>query len=215
MSLSYHHLGLVDVSIHAIMVHRLLAQLVLLVPLWHDSKVLGRPPAVESVLGLRILNQPIDRPLKMLVLGQIDLFRLCGLHLLLQPLRVVCGNRYAAGVLEGALDHLSCRATLLNLELTMASLTPSDKRKYSYMQKRIKFTCQSKKKTIKIWKLYTEFTENIFTTTSWKEPWLAYCLSIQWVHERAASRQPPTGTMLGYNNWQKVPIFVLTQLRCP
>jgi hypothetical protein len=43
-----------------------------------------------------------------LVLGLIDLFHLRGLHLLLQHLRVVCNNRYAAGMLESELDHLPC-----------------------------------------------------------------------------------------------------------
>jgi hypothetical protein len=38
---------------------------------------------------------------------------------------------------------------LLNTWLALASLTPSAKQKCSCMQKRIKFTCQSKK-TIKI-----------------------------------------------------------------
>jgi hypothetical protein len=36
-------------------------------------------------------------------------------------------------------------ATLLNTRLASTSLTPSVKRKCSYMQKRIKFVCQSKK----------------------------------------------------------------------
>jgi hypothetical protein len=73
-----------------------------------DSKVLGHPLATEPVPGLQILNQPIDHPLKVLVLGQVDHVCLCGLHLLLQHLRVECGHRYAACVLEGVLDHLSC-----------------------------------------------------------------------------------------------------------
>jgi hypothetical protein len=63
---------------------------------------------VELVPGIRILNQPIDRPLKVLVLGQLNLFHLHGLHLLLQHLCVVCGNRYTAGMLEGVLDNLVC-----------------------------------------------------------------------------------------------------------
>jgi hypothetical protein len=105
MNLLYHHLGLANVSVHTVEVHRLLAQLVLL---RHSSKVLGRSPPVESFPGLRIVNQPIDRLVKVLVLGQIDLFHLCGLHLLLQHLRVVCGNRYIVDVLEGIIDHLLC-----------------------------------------------------------------------------------------------------------
>jgi hypothetical protein len=43
-----------------------------------------------------------------LVVGQIDPFHLRGPHLLLQHLHVVCGNKYAAGMLEGVLHHISC-----------------------------------------------------------------------------------------------------------
>jgi hypothetical protein len=62
MSLYYHSLCLVDVSIRAIVVHRGLALPVLLVPLRHGSKLIGRQVAAEPVLGLWILNQPIDQP---------------------------------------------------------------------------------------------------------------------------------------------------------
>jgi hypothetical protein len=41
--------------------------------------------------------------LKVLVLGQVDPFHLRGLYLLLHHLRVVCGNIYATGMLEGIL----------------------------------------------------------------------------------------------------------------
>jgi hypothetical protein len=108
MKPSYHPLGLADVSVRVVAVHQLLTQLVLSVPFRHNSKVLGCPPVAEPVTDLRILNQPIDCPLKVLVLGQIEPFHLRGLHLLLQHMRVVYGNRYAAGMLEGVLDHLSC-----------------------------------------------------------------------------------------------------------
>jgi hypothetical protein len=87
----------VDVSVHAVVVHQLLAY-----------PILGHPLAKELVSGLWILNQPIDYPLKVLVLGQVDSFHLCGLHLLLQHMRVVCGNKYAMSMLEGILDHLPC-----------------------------------------------------------------------------------------------------------
>jgi hypothetical protein len=60
MSLSYHPLRLVDVSIRAIVVHQGLALLVHAVPLWHGSKLIGRPVVAEPVPGLQILNQPID-----------------------------------------------------------------------------------------------------------------------------------------------------------
>jgi hypothetical protein len=108
MSLSYHPLGLAYVSVCVVAVHRLLAHPILPILLQHGSKLIGCPPATEPVLGLWILNQPIDRPLKVLVSGQLDPFHLCKLHLLLQHLHVECGNIYAAGVLKGILDHLPC-----------------------------------------------------------------------------------------------------------
>jgi hypothetical protein len=97
-----------DVSVRAVAVHRLLAQPILPVLLQHGSKVLRCPPAAVPIPGLWILNQPFDRSLKVLVVGQIDLFHMCGLHLLSQHLRIVCGNRYAACMFEGILDHLPC-----------------------------------------------------------------------------------------------------------
>jgi hypothetical protein len=68
-------------SIRAVAVHQLIAHLVLPVPLQHGSKLVRFPIAVEPVLGLRILHQPIDHPLKVLVLALIDLVDLGGLHL--------------------------------------------------------------------------------------------------------------------------------------
>jgi hypothetical protein len=88
MSLSYHPLHLADVSVHAVAVHQLLAHLVVPFSLRHSSKLVRCPPAIEPVPDLRILNQPIDRSLKMLVLGQIDPVNLSGLHLPLQHLHV-------------------------------------------------------------------------------------------------------------------------------
>jgi hypothetical protein len=87
MSLSYHPLRLADMCVHAIAVHRLLAHPVLPILLRHGSKFIRRPLVAQPVPGLRILNQPIDRPLKVLVLGQIDPVDLGGLHLPLQHLR--------------------------------------------------------------------------------------------------------------------------------
>jgi hypothetical protein len=86
MSLFYYPLCLADVFVHAVEVHRELALPVLPVPLRHNSELVGHPVAAEPVLGLWILNQPID-PLKVLLFGQIDLVDLGGLHLLLQHLR--------------------------------------------------------------------------------------------------------------------------------
>jgi hypothetical protein len=62
MILSYHPLRLADVSVHTIAVYRRLALSVLPIPLQHDSKLVGRPIAVEAVPGPQILNQPIDPP---------------------------------------------------------------------------------------------------------------------------------------------------------
>jgi hypothetical protein len=72
--------------VHVIVAHRLLPHLILPVPLQHDSKLVGHPIATEPVACLKILHQPIDVPLKVLLLGQIDLVDLGGLHLLLQHL---------------------------------------------------------------------------------------------------------------------------------
>jgi hypothetical protein len=87
ISLSYHPLRLADVSIRAVAVHRGLALSVHPILLQHGSELVGRQVAVESVPGLRILSQPIDPPLKVLLLGQIDPMDLSGLHLPLQHLR--------------------------------------------------------------------------------------------------------------------------------
>jgi hypothetical protein len=62
MSLSYHPLRLVDVSIHAIVMHRGLALSIQLVLLRHDFELIGCPIAVEPVIGLLVVNQPIDPP---------------------------------------------------------------------------------------------------------------------------------------------------------
>jgi hypothetical protein len=83
MSFSYHPLCLADVSVRAVAVHRFLTHPVLPITLRHSSKMVGRPPAVEPVLGLWILHQPIDVPLKVLFPDQIDPVDLGGFHLLL------------------------------------------------------------------------------------------------------------------------------------
>jgi hypothetical protein len=65
-------------------------------------------PPTHPVPGLRILDQPIDRPLKVLLLGQVAAMHQCGLHPLLQDLHVEHKDRYQASVLDGVLDHLTC-----------------------------------------------------------------------------------------------------------
>jgi hypothetical protein len=62
MSLSYHPLILVDVSVHAVAVHRGHALSVQPISLRHGSELVRRPVAIEPVTGLLILNQPIAPP---------------------------------------------------------------------------------------------------------------------------------------------------------
>jgi hypothetical protein len=64
MSLSYHPLRLVDMSIGGVAVHRGLALPVQPVSIRHGSELVGRPIATEPIPGLRILNQTIDPPLE-------------------------------------------------------------------------------------------------------------------------------------------------------
>jgi hypothetical protein len=87
MSLSYHPLHLADVSIDTVAVHRGLALPVHPVLLRYGSELVGHLVAAEPVPCLWRLNQPIDLPLKVLLLGQIDHVDLARLHLLLQHLR--------------------------------------------------------------------------------------------------------------------------------
>jgi hypothetical protein len=87
MSLSYHHLCLADGVRQRRSGAPRLALPVLPVPLRHGSELVKRLVAIEPIPDLLILNQPID-PLKVLLLGQIDLVDLGGLHLPLQHLRV-------------------------------------------------------------------------------------------------------------------------------
>jgi hypothetical protein len=85
MSLSYHPLHLVDVPVRVVAVHQGLALPVLF---RHGSELVRRPVVVEPVPNLLILNQPVDLPLKVLLLGQIYPVDLGGLHLPLQHLCV-------------------------------------------------------------------------------------------------------------------------------
>jgi hypothetical protein len=85
-NISYQPLGLADVTAHAIVVHRCLALLVVLVPLQEGSELRKHPPLTHHVPGLRIFDEPIDLPLKLLLLGQVDVVHLAGLYWLLQHL---------------------------------------------------------------------------------------------------------------------------------
>jgi hypothetical protein len=117
----YHPLGLADMSILTVAVHQWLAQPILPVLLWDDSEVIGRPPAAQLVLSLWILNQPIDRTMNVLVLGQVDPMRPCGLHLLLQHIHVVNSNRYQACMYADVLDHLSCSVVEHGADIDLAN----------------------------------------------------------------------------------------------
>jgi hypothetical protein len=78
-----------------------------------------------------------------LLLGQVDAMRQRGLQLLLQDLRVEHGDRYQVGVLDGVFDYLT--RSLVEDNVGLSSVTPSAKRKCSYVEERIKITQQSKK----------------------------------------------------------------------
>jgi hypothetical protein len=84
-------------------------------------------------------------------------------------LNVVYGNRYAPGVLEGVLDHLLCSVVEHGAGFGLANSIHQTK--YSCMEKRIKFACQSKKYLkfeiypLKIDTIKT-ITQNIFTTAT-------------------------------------------------
>jgi hypothetical protein len=82
------------VTFRAIVVHQCLAQPVLPVPLQVGFELRGRPPPAQPVSGLWILGQPIDQPLKVQLLGQVDAMRQRGLHLLLQELQCLKPLKY-------------------------------------------------------------------------------------------------------------------------
>jgi hypothetical protein len=107
-SLSYQSLNLADVNVCPVVVHRRLAPSVVPVPLYEGYELRGHPPLAHCVLGLRIFDEPIDLPLKLVLLGQVDVMRLTRLYRLLQHLRVVQCGRYKAGVFDGILYHFSC-----------------------------------------------------------------------------------------------------------
>jgi hypothetical protein len=68
---------------------RWLALSVLPVPHWDGFELHGRPPLAHHVPSLWIFDQPINLPLKLLLLGQVDVLRLIWLYRSLQHLRVV------------------------------------------------------------------------------------------------------------------------------
>jgi hypothetical protein len=82
-------MGLADMTVRPIVVHRHLALLVVPVPLYDGYELRGRPPLAHRIPGLRIFDELIDLPLNVLLHGQVDVVRLAGLYRLLQHLRVV------------------------------------------------------------------------------------------------------------------------------
>ena len=102
---SYHPLSFSDMSICAVAVQPRLALPVPSVPVRDGPKLRRRPPPAQPIPSLRILDQPIDFPLKVLFFSQVEVLRLFGCHWLLQHLRVVVGDRLAPGVFKCVLDH--------------------------------------------------------------------------------------------------------------
>jgi hypothetical protein len=85
-SVSYQPLGLADMTVHPVVVHQWLALSVLSVPLGDGSELRERPPLAHRVPSLRIFDQPINLPLKLLLLGQVDVVCLMWFYRLLQHL---------------------------------------------------------------------------------------------------------------------------------
>jgi hypothetical protein len=88
-SVSYLPLDLADVTVHPVVVHWRLALSLLSVLQWDGFELLGRPPLAHHVPSLWIFEQPINLPLKLLPLGQVDVVHLIWLYRLLQHLWVV------------------------------------------------------------------------------------------------------------------------------
>jgi hypothetical protein len=86
---SYHPMGLADVIVCAVVVHRCLALSVVPVSLREGSELLERPPLAHGIPVLHIPDESINLPKKLMLLGQVDVMRLVGFYHLLQHLRVV------------------------------------------------------------------------------------------------------------------------------
>jgi hypothetical protein len=103
---SNHPLGLADAIIYIVVVHQHLALSVVPIPLWEGSELLACPPLTHRILGPRILNEPIDLPKKVLLLGQVNVMCLVGLYRLLWHLQVVQGSM--VGMFDSILYHFMC-----------------------------------------------------------------------------------------------------------
>jgi hypothetical protein len=84
--ISYQPLGLADVTVRVIVVHQRLAPSVVPIFLREGSELHGRPPLEHRVPSLRIYDESIDLPLKLLLLGQVEIVHLAGFYRLLQHL---------------------------------------------------------------------------------------------------------------------------------
>jgi hypothetical protein len=86
---SYPPLGPVDVTVCPIVVHRHHALLFQPVLLWYGSKLHGHPPLAHRIPSLWIFDYPINLPLKLLLLSQVDVLCLAWLYQLLHHLQGV------------------------------------------------------------------------------------------------------------------------------
>jgi hypothetical protein len=94
-----------------------------------------------------------------MLLSQVDLMWLAGLYRLLQYKEV--DTRQASLMTS----FITLRAALLKTMLAISLLTPSAKRKCSYVQGRIK-SAQHRQKQLKFKNVASRLIQNIFTTMS-------------------------------------------------
>jgi hypothetical protein len=87
--ISYPPLGLADVIVHPVVVHRQLALSVQPVLHWDGSELWWRPLLGHHVPSLEIFDYPINLPLKLLLLGHVDVLCLMWLDRLRHHLQVV------------------------------------------------------------------------------------------------------------------------------
>jgi hypothetical protein len=93
------------VLVRTVVVQALLAPLIYSIPIRDGPKLKRCPPPTHPIESRRILHQSIDLPLNVLLLGQVEALRSLGVHVQLQHLCVVVGDRLEVGMLEAILDH--------------------------------------------------------------------------------------------------------------
>jgi hypothetical protein len=125
-SVSYQPLGFADLTARPVVVHWWLALSILSVPQWDGFELLRRPPLTHRVPNLQIFDQPINFPLKLLLLGQVDVMCMIWLYQSLQHLWVV--------------QQMLLQDKKLSLNTTNITMN-----EYFYMQERIKIVQQNKK----------------------------------------------------------------------